>query len=210
MFGHSPVISSLGQQQFGPIPAWLPMAGQEARAEGVRLWAGIQGTPGATTTSASRLCFGKPGQEGSVVESVGRRGRHRMGFQCLTPSQACAVGWDRNSPGQNNGSPRTRNYFPLNWAQPRSVPTRPGISCASKGLVGKLLLWVLLFSKTCSSLSLGIWGLPCLASSPSPFPPPFPSHPIAFPFPSPSQPHPIPSAKAPALPSACILAVGLL
>lgn len=97
------------------------------------------------------------------------------------------MGWDSRAGtalGQNNGSPGGRNYFPLSWAQPRSAPTqgwatRAGISRASKGLMaagGKLPLWVserpVLFSKTFSSLSLGTWGVPCLASPHShPLPP---------------------------------------
>lgn len=46
------------------IPPSLPSPGQEAWAEGVGLWAGVQGAPGATAWP-SRLCFGKPSQEGS-------------------------------------------------------------------------------------------------------------------------------------------------
>lgn len=46
------------------IPPSLPTPGQEARAEGVRLRASVQGAPGATA-SPPHLCFGKPSQEGS-------------------------------------------------------------------------------------------------------------------------------------------------
>ena len=46
------------------IPPLVPTPRQEARASGVGLRAGVQGAPGATA-SPSRLCFGKPSQEGS-------------------------------------------------------------------------------------------------------------------------------------------------
>lgn len=90
----------------------------------------------------------------------------------------------RNSrSGQNNSSPGGINYFPLNWARPRSPPTAPlgdgplnqRIGCGSKGLGAareNLLLWVSKepagLPETSSRLSTNTWGLPLCSFTPSP------------------------------------------